>query len=333
MNPRVLVVGGGSWGTALAWLLGSQGTPVRLWVRDPGQAAALACSRENTRYLPGVPLPASVEPTSDPVRALDGAAVLVLAVPTSAIREALRRFRSAVPTLPGMLIAAKGLERDTGRRLSEVVREETGPEVALGVLSGPNLSAEVVRSTPTATVIASDRPDWAGFLQKLFSTSCFRVYTNADLPGVELAGALKNPYAIAAGISDGLGYGRNTWASLVTRSLAELIRLGTAAGGRAETFRGLAGLGDLIATAGSSLSRNYRVGYALGQGQSPGAAMAALGHVAEGVPTTEAACRLAEQLEVSVPILTGLRQVLREQLSVEAVVRELIARPFREEES
>ncbi len=326
----VAVLGGGSWGTALAWLLCRPGSTVRLWARDPAQVRALIQSRENKHYLPGLTLPASVLFTADPAVALDGARAVIIAVPSDAVGPLCAHLRAAGGAPAGMLLAAKGLERGSGRRLSQVVQAELGA-VQVAVLSGPNLAREVVQLTPTASVIASEDPDWSRELQVRLGTPVFRIYTNTDLAGVELAGALKNPLAIAAGISDGLGYGANTRAALLTRGLAEMVRLGVAAGGRASTFSGLAGLGDLMATAGSPLSRNYRVGLALGRGDGLAMVLAALGQVAEGVPTTAAACLLAHSLGVEVPILAGLRRVLDGGASVQDAVVDLLARPFREE--
>lgn len=330
-QSAVAVLGAGSWGTTLAWLLGERGVPVRLWCHHPAHAAALAAARENARYLPGLPLPETVAPTSDLPAALSGAALVLLAVPTAAARETLRRAAPALPPGAGVAIAAKGLEQQTGRRLSEVAREELGDAVRLAVLSGPNLAGELVRRLPTATVAASDDAALARALQETLGTSFFRVYTNRDVAGVELGGALKNPVAVAAGISDGLGFGNNTKAGLLTRGLAEITRLGVAAGGRPETFSGLSGLGDLLATATSPLSRNYRLGLALGRGATLPEALAALHQVAEGVPTTLAACRLAARLGVEVPIIEALRGVLYDGRPVAEAVAELMTRPPRGE--
>lgn len=329
MKP-VAVLGGGSWGTALAWLLGEKGTPVRLWCRDPEQAAAMADTRRNARYLPELSLPAAVRPTADLSEAVADAALLLLAVPTQAVRSTLRPLAACSSRGIPLCIAAKGLERESGKRLSEVVREEL-PGSLVAVLSGPNLSGEVVRRVPTATVIAAEEAGLARSLQELFSTPWFRVYTNTDLSGVEFGGALKNPVAIAAGICDGLGWGNNTKSSLLTRGLAEMTRLGVAAGARAETFSGLSGLGDLIATAHSPLSRNYRLGAALGRGETLEQARESLHQVAEGVPTTDAACRLAERLDVEVPILRALHAVLFRQAPVLEGVQALLTRPYRDE--
>jgi glycerol-3-phosphate dehydrogenase (NAD(P)+) len=333
--PTITILGSGSWGTSLAWLLGAATPDVRLWCRSAEQAAEMARARENARYLPGLGLPASVTATADAARALEGASLVVVAVPTQAVRELLRELRPSLPPAAGVLIAAKGLEQGSGKRLSQVTCEELGEPCAprVAVLSGPNLAGEVIRRVPTATVISAADPELARGLQQAFGTSFFRVYTNRDLVGVELGGALKNPIAIAAGISDGMGFGDNTKAALLTRGLAEMTRLGVAAGARAETFSGLSGLGDLMATAHSPLSRNYRLGRALGQGMTLAEALADVRQTAEGVPTAEAACRLARQSGVEAPIMEALRGVLYEGLPAAQAVAGLMARPYRDEDA
>lgn len=329
-NEAVAVLGAGSWGTCLAWLLALKGTPVRLWMRDAAQSRALSETRENARYLPGVALPESIIPTSDLAEALNGAATAVVAVPAAGVREALQGLAGTSATV---LLAAKGLERGSGMRLSEVAAEVLGSrcDERVAVLSGPNLAGEIVKKLPTATVIASRSVESATRLQALFGHPFFRVYTNSDVTGVELGGALKNPLAIAAGISDALGYGENTKATLLTRGLAEITRIGVASGAKASTFSGLAGLGDLLATAHSPLSRNYRLGRALGEGKTLGEAQAALGHVAEGAPTVSAAVVLAQRLGVEAPVMVALHAILYDGATVPDTVGTLLARPYREE--
>lgn len=325
------VLGAGSWGSALAWLLGGKGVGIRLWCRTPQQAAVIRESGLNPNYLPGQCFSASVLPTHELAEALAETPLVVAAVPAQAVRSTLAACRGNWPSGAGLVIAAKGLERASGKRLSEVAREELG-EVTLAVLSGPNLAEEIVRGVPTASVAASLDTALVERLQALFGSGVFRIYGNRDLAGVELGGALKNPIAIAAGISDGLGFGNNTKATLLTRGLAEITRLGTAAGGAAATFAGLSGLGDLIATAYSPLSRNYRAGLAIGQGATAAEAEAALGHVAEGIPTTEAACNLADRLGIEVPILRALGSVLAGREAPLKAVSALMTRPYRDEE-
>jgi glycerol-3-phosphate dehydrogenase (NAD(P)+) len=291
VSAPIAILGGGSWGTALAWLLGEKGLPVRLCCRDPEQAAAIARERRNRRYLPDLELPPSVAPQALAPAAIAGAGLCVLAVPLQQLRGVLAQVAPHVAPAAALVIAAKGLEIETGLRGSEIALAVGGPawRDRLAVLSGPNLAGELTRRVPSTTVIAASHPPLAARVQKVFGTAFFRVYTNPDVTGVELGGALKNPVAIAAGISDGLGFGNNTKAALITRGLAEMTRLGVAAGAAAATFAGLSGLGDLVATCASPLSRNYRLGVALGQGDSLPSALARLGQVAEGVPTTEAA--------------------------------------------
>jgi glycerol-3-phosphate dehydrogenase (NAD(P)+) len=335
-NP-IAVIGAGSWGTALAWLLGGKELPVRLWARDRDAVRRLAEERENSRYLPGLRLPDPVSPTADLAGAVAGVGLVVVAVPVSAVRSVLRQLSPDLTPHATLLLAAKGLEAGTGRRLSQVAEEELGAERAqrVAVLSGPNLAGEIVRRAPAASVVATSDETLGRELRETLGTAFFRVYSNPDVTGVELGGALKNPVAIAAGISDGLGLGANAKASLLTRGLAEITRLGVAAGARAGTFSGLSGLGDLLATANSPLSRNYRLGAALGQGEALAPALAALGQVAEGVPTTEAALRLAAEVGMDageLPILSALRGVLSGGLPVAEAVAGLLARPYRDED-
>jgi glycerol-3-phosphate dehydrogenase (NAD(P)+) len=329
----IAVLGAGSWGTTLAWLLGGKGFPVRLWGRDRRQIAEIAAARENARYAAGVGLPDSITPLGALEAALDGVHLTVVAVPARAVRQILTECRPLLPAGASALLAAKGLEQDTGKRLSEVAAEVLGPgwQGRIAVLSGPNLSGEVLRKSPTATVVSCPDERSARELQETLGTPFFRVYTNRDTAGVELGGALKNPVAIAAGISDGLGFGENTKAALLTRGLAEMTRLGVAAGARAETFSGLSGLGDLLATAHSPLSRNYRVGLALGRGETVERAAESVHQVAEGIPTTAAACILARSVGVEVPIMEELRAVLYEGKPVAEAVALLMARPYRDE--
>jgi glycerol-3-phosphate dehydrogenase (NAD(P)+) len=327
----VTVLGAGSWGSALAWLLGGKGVEVRLWSRSEQQAALISETGRNPDYLPGQYFPPSVEATHELDRALADTPLVIAAIPAQALRSTLASCRANWPSDAELAIAAKGLERATGKRLSEVAREELG-DVNLAVLSGPNLAEEIVRGVPTASVAASSDSALVERLQALFGSGAFRIYGNRDVAGVELGGALKNPIAIAAGVSDGLGFGNNTKATLLTRGLAEMTRLGTAAGGAAATFAGLSGLGDLIATAYSPLSRNYRAGLAMGRGSMAAEAEAALGQVAEGIPTTEAACNLAHRLAVEIPILVALQSVLTGREAPLRAVSALMTRPYRDEE-
>lgn len=333
MAETVTVLGGGSWGTALAWLLSRKGEATRLWCRNPEQAAAMRQERRNRQYLPDLPLPDALEITADLAASLAGATVCIAAVPTQSLRGLMAQLEGPLgPSLP-VVFAAKGLEAGSGLTVTGIARAGRVPlsPDRLAVLSGPNLAGEMTRGIPTSTVIASENAALAARLQVLFGATAFRVYTNTDVLGVEFGGALKNPIAVAAGISDGLGFGQNTKAALITRGLAEMTRLGRAAGARAMTFAGLSGLGDLVATCQSPMSRNYRLGNALGRGAGLEDALRELGQVAEGVPTCEAACLLAARLGVEVPITAELREVLFRGKPPFDAVSSLMTRDFREE--
>ncbi len=327
----VAVLGAGSWGTALAALLADNGHRVQLWARDPALIRNIAEDRENRRYLPGIALPDSIAPTAEMERALAGADAVVFAVPSGAMRAVAEQASPYLP--PGTLLisAAKGLEEESGLRMSQVLTEALGSAVGPVVaLSGPNLALEMAREAPTASVAASGDIEAARAVQRLFShqaTPTFRLYTSRDLIGVELGGAIKNVIAIGAGVSDGLGYGDNAKSALMTRGLTEAVRLGTAQGADPQTFMGLSGVGDLIATGASRLSRNYRVGYALGQGRTLPDILAELGQVAEGVPTTHVLCELARRSAVEVPLCTALYGLLFEGRTAPEVIRTLMLRP------
>lgn len=327
------VIGAGSWGTALAVLLGKKGSPVRLWARREALACAIERDRENTQYLPGVRLPDTVIATSDIVEALAGSEAVVLAIPSSGVREVLAMIKGRVASDVLLVHAGKGLESETGLRGSEVIAEVLGNAAGQScvALSGPNLAVELAHDVPTATVVASSTPDNAAQAQALFSSPSLRVYRNSDIAGVELGGALKNVMAIGAGISDGLGYGDNTKATLVTRGLVEMTRLGVVLGADAKTFTGLSGFGDLMATCASGLSRNLRLGRMLGQGTSVDESLRSLGQVAEGMPTCEAAYLLSRKLNVSMPITEQIHAVLFDGKSPKTAVLDLMTRDFRDE--
>ncbi|HZO88704.1 MAG TPA: NAD(P)H-dependent glycerol-3-phosphate dehydrogenase [Chthonomonadaceae bacterium] len=334
-SANVCILGAGSWGTALATLLADNGHAVRLWARDAALAEALSAARENRRYLPGIPLPEAVAPTADIETALAGAEVVVFAVPSGAVRQVAREAARHIASEALLISAAKGLEEGTGARMSQVLAAELpGSEGRTIALSGPNLALEVARGVPTASVAASTNPEAARAAQRLFigqPTPTFRVYSGRDVIGVEFGGAIKNVIAIGAGICDGLGYGDNSKAALMTRGLTEAIRLGVAQGAEAATFLGLSGVGDLIATGASRLSRNYRVGFALGQGRALPDILAELGQVAEGVPTTRVLCDLAARSGVEMPLCAALHAVLFARRAPLAVIRELMLRPPKAE--
>ena len=330
----IAVLGAGSWGTTLAWLLAQRCDDVRLWCRDPERAEAIQSSRHNERYLPQLELPAGLAAVSSLEAALDGVELVVSAVPTQATRGILTEARTRIAGDCPLLLANKGLELDTGLRPSQVAAAVWGDGASdrLCVLSGPNLAHEIAAGLPATTVIASENPDLAEALQNLLGSHRFRVYTNDDVVGVELGGALKNPIAIVAGICDGLGVGDNAKAGVVTRGLAEISRLALAAGARPATLSGLSGMGDLIATAYSGLSRNHRLGLALGRGEDLETAQSELGQVAEGVPTTKAACLLAGELGVELPITAELRKVLFEGYPIAEAIPALMRRELRREQ-
>ncbi len=328
MEASVAILGAGSWGTALAVHLSGAGRRVRLWARSSFHARLLSEERENKRYLPGVRIPAEVEISTDLAQVLEGARLVVIAVPSQAVREVARLGRALLS--PGSVVVntAKGLEQASCLRLSEVISEEL-PGVPLAVLSGPSHAEEVGRGMPTAVVAASASPEVASFVQDVFMSPSFRVYTSTDLVGVELGGALKNIIALGAGIAEGLGYGDNTKAALLTRGLAEIARLGVALGANPLTFLGLAGVGDLVVTATSIHSRNRRAGILIGQGFSLEEALREVGMVVEGVETTRAAYRLAEEKGVEMPITAETYKVLFEGLPPREAVSNLMLRARR----
>ncbi|MTI95676.1 MAG: NAD(P)H-dependent glycerol-3-phosphate dehydrogenase [Firmicutes bacterium] len=321
MNTRrVAVIGSGGWGTAIAIVLAKKGCQVTLWSRKQEFASKLDKYRENTAYLPGVMLPANIAITADLAVALADADLVAIATPSKAVRETAKAVARYLKTETILVSLSKGLEKETFLPSSQVLAEVTGRPELVAVLSGPNHAEEVARDIPSATVVAATNDSTAQTVQDVFMTPKFRVYTNPDIVGVELAGALKNIIALAAGICDGLGFGDNTKAALMTRGLTEIARLGVQMGADSLTFAGLAGIGDLIATCTSKHSRNWKTGYALGQGESMIAIMERTGMVVEGVRITEIAAQLSEKMSVSMPITCALRDVLQnKQTPLDAV--------------
>ena len=322
---KVGVVGAGSWGTALAVVLAKNGHQVHLYGRRPEITAQLEAARQNERYLPGVELPAAVVPTSDLDLTLRQAGLVVLAVPSHAVRDTARMLQPLLP--PGAVVVntAKGIEDSTYLRLSQVLREEL-PSVEPVVLSGPSHAEEVGMDAPTALVAACSQRQLAEKVQDYFMTPHMRVYTNPDVTGVELGGALKNVIALCTGIADGLGFGDNTKAALMTRGLAEIGRLGVAMGAKALTFAGLTGVGDLIVTCTSMHSRNRRAGILLGQGIPLDQVLREVGMVVEGVRTAKGAYFLARKFKVEMPIVEQAYQVLFEGASPYQAVKNLMQR-------
>ncbi|BCV21481.1 NAD(P)H-dependent glycerol-3-phosphate dehydrogenase [Moorella sp. Hama-1] len=325
MQERVAVVGAGSWGTALAILLARKGMHVNLWARRPEQVTALKERRENRAYLPEVGLPATITPTADLAVAVREVGLVVLSVPSHAVRLMARELRPLLPPEVIIVNTAKGLELETKKRLSIVLAEEGLDRVV--VLSGPSHAEEVGRGLPTTVVVAAADREAAEYVQDVFMDPTFRVYTNPDITGVEFGGALKNIIALATGMADGLGLGDNARAALMTRGMAEIARLGVALGGKILTFAGLSGIGDLIVTCTSMYSRNRRAGILLGQGQALEEVLAAVGMVVEGVRTTAAARELARQYNIRMPITEEIYQVLYQGKPVGDCVAALMERP------
>ncbi len=330
----IAILGAGSWGTALAHLLGTKGYAVRLWDRDAALIEDVKERGLNLKYLPDVPLPPTVVATPALRDALDGADWAVVAVASDGVRAVVAEAAAFLTPETAILSASKGLEAETGFTVSEIIATLLLDVLHAGVtvLSGPNLARELTRGVPTASVVASLDPRQARHAQSLLMTErTFRVYTHADVTGVELGGALKNVLAIGGGLSDGLGFGDNTKAALMTRGLMEMTQLGVAAGGKALTFLGLSGVGDLMATAGSKLSRNYRVGLGLAAGKTLPEVYADLRQAAEGVPTARAAQVLSRRHGLLTPVLATINAVLHDGLSPSVAVETLMTRAAREE--
>jgi glycerol-3-phosphate dehydrogenase (NAD(P)+) len=330
---RLAVIGGGSWGTALALALAPKHSNVRLWVYENDLAETINRTRVNDVFLPGFELPVNVDAGSDLAWAVEGAETVLGVMPSHHARSI---YSQLVPHVtPDMLFvsATKGLEQDSLLRISEVMHNILSARFAprIGVLSGPTFAREIARGEPAAIVISSDDADLARTIQQRFAGPAFRLYTNSDPVGVEIAASLKNVIAIAAGVCAGLGLGANTMAALITRGLAEITRLAVAAGGSARTLAGLAGLGDLVLTCNGELSRNRSVGYQLGQGKSLDDILSGMRMVAEGVHTTSAAVALARRHGVEVPIAAQMNAVLYENKPARAALRDLMDRSLKEE--
>lgn len=321
---NICVLGGGSWGTALSLVLAKKGYNIDIWLRDERECHNINENRENTKYLKGIFLPKNINATNDIEKAVSKKKIIVLAVPTHGVRDTLRTIRGYVDK-PIIVNVAKGLEIDSLKRISEIVKEEI-PESEYTILSGPSHAEEVVKDMPTTVVAASNKKVIAEQIQDIFMTPKFRVYTNPDVIGVELGGALKNVIALGAGITDGLGYGDNTKAALMNRGLVEIARVGEIMGANKMTFAGLSGIGDLIATCTSMHSRNRRAGILIGQGHSLSEATKSIGMVVEGVKTTKAAYQLSQKYNVVMPITEEIYKVLYENANVKNSVFNLMLR-------
>lgn len=323
MTRKIAILGAGMFGTAIANILAENKHDVRLWSREEQQAEAIRLERENKRSLPGYPVHADVKPTSDLATALSAVDVCFVAVPSKAFREVVRMAKPFIANDAVLVSTTKGIEADGFNLMSKVLRQEL-PNNPVGVLSGPNLAVEIAEKQITATVIASDRPAVCALVQEILHTSYFRVYSSEDMYGVELAGALKNIYAIASGFAAALGVGQNTQGMLITRSLAEMSRFAHSMGARPITFMGLAGVGDLMVTCGSPLSRNYQIGYFLGQGMNLEQAVKKLGRLAEGINTISTVKHKADELGIYMPIVNGLYSILFEEIPVAQVINEIM---------
>jgi glycerol-3-phosphate dehydrogenase (NAD(P)+) len=324
--PRIAVLGAGAWGTAIASVLAAR-LEVALWAQKPEQAQAIAATRRNERYLPGVAIPRSIAVTSDLPKAVSGVQLVLAATPVAGLRDVLQKLDAPVP----LVWLCKGFEEGTGLLPHQIAAETLGEGAQFGALSGPSFADEVARGLPCALTLASSDPAFARDAAALLHGGRMRIYYSADVVGVEIGGAVKNVMAIAAGISDGLGLGHNARAALITRGLAEIARLSAALGGHPETAMGLAGVGDLILTATGDLSRNRRVGLELARGRPLQEILAALGHVAEGVRSAKEAARMAAARKVEMPVTDAVNAVLEGQLAPAAAVERLLSRdPKRE---
>jgi glycerol-3-phosphate dehydrogenase (NAD(P)+) len=327
---RVTVVGAGAWGTALAAVIRATGRTVTLWAREAEVAAAINAGHENAAFLPGIPLDPEIRATDDLAAAVQGAMLLVLATPAQFVRRtALRLAPVLAPAVP-VLLVAKGIEQGSGALMTEVLAE-TLPGAPVAVLSGPTFAAEVARGLPTAVTVASADPALAERIAQRLGSARFRPYVSADPVGVEIGGAVKNVIAIACGIVSGRGLGENARAALITRGLAEMVRLAVAKGGRRETLMGLAGLGDLTLTCNAMQSRNFSLGAALGAGRALAGVLAERRSVAEGVETAPAVAALARRLGIDMPIVDAVDAILHRGAAIDAAIRALLARPFKPE--
>ncbi|MDD5245843.1 MAG: NAD(P)-dependent glycerol-3-phosphate dehydrogenase [Candidatus Omnitrophica bacterium] len=330
-KPAICVLGDGGWGTTLAVLLSRKGFPVSLWGAFEDYAGILEKTRVNKKFLPGIRIPREVEITSDPERALLGKDLVVVAVPSEYLRKVMIRIKGGCyPRHAAYLSVTKGIEIGSLKRMSEVIRDELSVS-RVAVLSGPTIAQEVARGVPTAAVVACADKKLRNFLQDIFMMERFRVYTNDDVIGVELGGSLKNVIAIACGVSDGLGFGTNTKAALLSRGLAEISRLGQAMGAKAKTFSGISGLGDLVTTCISQQSRNRFVGEQIGKGNTLKQIQSHMQMVAEGVPTAKSALDLSRRYNVEMPIVREVYNLLYKNKSPLRAVRDLMTRRKKQE--
>lgn len=330
---RIAVIGAGAWGTALSIVLTRGGrNQVQLWAYEPQVCESIAHHRANDLFLPGCSIPETVQPTNDLGAALKNCEVVLTVMPSHHSRRLFQQMLPLMERNAVLVSATKGIENETNKRMTELAAEVLGAERRVAALSGPSFAKEVARGDPTAVTVASHDAELAAFIQREFSDPMFRIYTNDDVIGVELGGSLKNVIAIAAGVVEGLGFGHNTAAALITRGLAEITRLAVACGASRETLSGLSGMGDLVLTCTGGLSRNRSVGVELGRGRKLRDIMAGMhGMVAEGVLTTSAALGLARRHEIEMPISEQIHALLHEEKSPLHAIRDLMARPGKEE--
>ena len=326
MTKMVSILGAGSWGTALALLIARNGHPVTLWGHHPEHMAQLQADRRNRRYLPDAEFPPNLRVTSELVEAVTGSDIVLICVPSHAFQDILFKIKPTLAPTTRIAWATKGLELKSGRFLHTIVEEVLGHQRPAAVLSGPTFAAEVASGKPAAMTVAANHADFATEMAELLHNRFFRAYTTDDMVGVQLGGAVKNVMAIAAGVADGLGYGANTRAALITRGLAEMMRLGLALGARAETLMGLAGVGDLILTCTDNQSRNRRFGLGLGQGLSRQEVRAQIGQEIEGATAVGIVYHLAQKLGVEMPITEQTYKILAEDLSPQDAVSNLLLR-------
>ncbi len=331
MSPSISVLGAGSWGTALAIQAARNGCHTMLWGHDPEHMSALSEDKENRRYLPGCKLPNNLIPSNDLEQAVKFSSLILISVPSHAFRDTLLKIKPYTDNNTEIAWATKGFNPDDGELLNKIVEQTYSSELHTAVLSGPTFAKEVASGLPTAITIASATPSFSEKIAKIFHNHCFRTYTSNDIIGVQVGGAVKNVLAIAAGIIDGLGYGANTRSALITRGLQEIIRLGSTLGGQADTFMGLAGLGDLILTCTDNQSRNRRLGIALGEGKELDIALQFIGQEIEGISAAKETYLLSVKHNIEMPIIEQTYKVLYQNLAPRTAVQNLLARDQKAE--
>jgi len=331
MTPSICVLGAGSWGTALAIQAARNGCRTLLWGHNPEHIQSLSKNKENTRYLPGLQLPATLAITDNLEEAIKFSPLILISVPSHAFRDTLEKIKPFISDKTQIAWATKGFNPDDGALLHQVVEHTFSSKIKTAVLSGPTFAKEVATGLPTAITIASASPQLSDQITNILHNHCFRTYTSKDIIGVQVGGAVKNALAIAAGIADGLGFGANTRAALITRGLQEIMRLGIVLGGQADTFMGLAGLGDLILTCTDNQSRNRRLGLALGEGIDKASAIEAIGQEVEGISAAKETYLLAEKYNIEMPIIEQIYKVLYQDLDPRIAVQNLLAREQKAE--